>query len=182
MSLVGVPEPGRRPEGTGAPPRPLQSSCTPSRLTSAGGAVCSKDRSLQQGGKGEEHGRGAGSLSSRKKHELGAGILRSCPSSGSAMTLHKTLDLPKPFVPSPGKESFQRIGTKIQTASSGPGSNACPWGFCALLPRLGTAEREAILPRGAPGSASPASAAPRASSRWLGRRSSGLSGALETGD
>lgn len=50
------------------------------------------------------------------------------------MTLSEAFIYLEPFVPSPRKENFQRKGTKIQTASLGPGSNARPLGI--LLSRL----------------------------------------------
>lgn len=49
----------------------------------------------------------------RGRNEV-AGILQQLPT--GCVTLSKTCIFSKPFVPSPRKESFQKRGTKLQTA------------------------------------------------------------------
>lgn len=165
VSLVGVPEPGGWPERTGAPPGQFWRSCTPASSHLLGGGGLHKDGSLQQGGRGGA-GKGGWERAGGKKHELGAGVLTSCPSSGSApvgcVTLNETLILSKPFVPSPGKESFQRKGTKLQTALLGPGSNA-PLG---ILPPCSTDREAGNVKPSSPG-ARTAQHPPRSSAKSL---------------
>lgn len=117
------------------------------------GGICSKDRSLQQvWGEGRGEG-GAESVSGGKKRELGAGILTSCPSSGSAPGWLCDLERKHSSSPSPLFPPLERNASKGKAHRPRrpcQGRIPCP-PLGTLLPAAQTGnanDREAILPRG----------------------------------
>ena len=130
----------RRPAGPEAPPRQLGSRGTLSQLTSAVGSGVGEG--ARTGASNHRKVQGWGRVPGRKKSGFGgrnpAISSQAAAAPGWLCDLEQSSILSRPFVPSPGKKSFHREGTKPQTAELGPGSNACLCGCCHPPPQTGS--------------------------------------------
>lgn len=115
-----------------------------------------------------------------EKRELGAGILTSCPSSGSApgwlCDLKRNIHPLQAFCSLPWKAELPKERHTNPDGLVRAGIQCPPLGTLLPAAQTGNANVKQSSPGAAAGSASPAAAAPRASSPWLrrGRGSSRL--------